>query len=187
MILALLFSCALAEEGAERVAAPYNYVISGTDNYVENLIFNGDVIISGDDAQIIFANCQFNGDVINTAENFTRVFIMPDCEVNGRLVLRNSTQEANVDKALPKFLLCTPAEVVAEDCHGAALAIGGFDITFNGETYTMADSQLYFDGNNPDAGMVPYEGQEANIFLVGRWWENGEEVIWLYSENDPNS
>ena len=184
LILMLLLSCAFAEEAAVREPAPYNYAISGEDNYVENLIFNGDVIISGDYAQIIFANCQFNGDIINTADNYTRVFIMPDCEINGSLILRNSTQEATIDSPIPKFVLFAPAPVVTEDCIGAVLALGSFDINFNGVDYTMSQAEYYADPSSPN-GVVPYEGQEADVFLVGRWWENGEEVIFTYCEDDP--
>jgi len=57
-------------------------------------------------------------------------------------------------------------------------------VSGNGETYTMADSDVYFDNSNPDQGMVPYEGQEANLFWIAQWWENGEQNILMECEYD---
>lgn len=182
--LACLFASALAE-GAERVPAAYNFVLAeGEEAYHENLIFSGDVVIGGDNAVIMFANCEFNGDIILTADEATRVYILPDCEINGRYIMRNSVQEATMEYTMPKILSYVPAEVTAEDCIGAFISLGAFDVNYNGETYSVTESQLFFDNTNPDAGLVPYEGQEANCFVVCQWWENGEKVLLLECEYD---
>lgn len=185
MAMACLFTCALAET-ADRVPASYTYNLADDETlYLENLIFNGDVAIGGGNGMIMFANCEFNGDVIQTSETSCRAMILPDCTVNGRFVLRNSIQETTLEAAFPKIMSYVPAEVIAEDCFGLFLSLGGFDVVFNGETYTMADSDVYFDNNNPDQGMVPYEGQEANLFWIAQWWENGEQNILMECEYDP--
>lgn len=180
----LSFTGALAE-ATERTPAPYTYNLADDETlYVENLIFNGDVVIGGGNGMIMFANCEFNGDVVQTSETSCRAMILPDCTVNGRFVLRNSIQEATLEAPFPKIMSYVPAEVVAEDCFGLFLSLGGFDVVFNGETYTMADSDVYFDNSNPDQGMVPYEGQEANLFWIAQWWENGEQNILMECEYD---
>ena len=185
LVLACLLGCALAES-AERIPAPYTYNLADDEFLqVENLIFNGDVIVSGGNGIVMFANCEFNGDLVQTSETGSKAFVLPDCTVNGRYVLRNSIQETTFDAPFPKILSYIPAEVVTEDCFGAFISLGGFDTVFTGETYTLAGSDVFFDANKPEQGMVPYEGQEANLFLVARWWENGEENILTYAEFDP--
>lgn len=180
----LSFTGALAE-ATERTPAPYTYNLADDETlYVENLIFNGDVVIGGGNGMIMFANCEFNGDVVQTSETSCRAMILPDCTVNGRFVLRNSIQETTLEAPFPKIMSYVPAEVIAEDCFGLFLSLGGFDVVFNGETYTMADSDVYFDNSNPDQGMVPYEGQEANLFWIAQWWENGEQNILMECEYD---
>ena len=134
---------------------------------------------------IMFANCEFNGDVVQTSEIGCRLFLLPDCTMNGRFVFRNSIQESTIETSFPKILSYVPAEVVTEDCFGTFCSLGAYDVTFNGETYTLADSDMYFDNTNPDQGMVPYEGQEANCFVVAQWWENGELNMLLECEYDP--
>lgn len=183
LLVSLLCGCAFAE--SDRYPAPYNYYLAeGGDEYVEGLIFNEDVIIHGNNAVIMFENCEFNGDIILTADTFTRVMLMPDCVINGQLIINSGVVEGTMETALPKFMVFAPAEVVLVDSYGAAIALGDFEITFDGETYTMADSQLYFDNSAPENGFVPYNGQEAHIFVVAKWQENGEEVLLVECEYD---
>jgi len=81
--LTMLCCCAAAEETApERTVAAYEYAVTEESAYVENLIFNADVIISGDASQIIFSNCEFNGNIILTSELGTKVMLF-GCDVNG--------------------------------------------------------------------------------------------------------
>lgn len=182
-------SFVLAEESssAERTAAPYMFELSDAEEkYIENLIFNEDVIISGDNANIMFINCEFNGDIINTAEEGTRVMIMENSVVNGKCIFQNNTHESTLEASFPKFMTDTPIEVINEDCFGTVVTFGDFEITFNGDTYSMADSELFFDNGNPEAGYVPYEGQEAQYFIIAQWWENGEKQIFKECEFDPS-
>ena len=184
LLVFLLGNCAFAESG--RFPAPYNYTLAeGGEEYVEGLIFNEDVIINGNDALIMFENCEFNGDIILSADTGTRVMLFPDCSVNGQLILNCGIVEGTMETSLPKFITFAPAEVVLDNSYGAVIALGDFEISFNGKTYTIADSKLFFDNSNPENGMVPYEGQEANLFVVAQWMENGEEVLLVECEYDP--
>lgn len=154
------------------------------ETVVENLIFNEPVTITGDFGIITFMNCEFNADIINAAEQFTRVILLDDCEVNGKCIVQNSLKEGTMDTPLPKFLSLIPIDFVCEDCLGAVIVLGDFDITFNGETVSLTDSEFFFDNANPDAGYVPYEGQEASLYLIGQWWENGEKVVFAECESE---
>ena len=184
LLVSLLCGCAFAESG--RFPAPYNYYLAeGGDEYVEGLIFNEDVIIYGNNATIMFENCEFNGDVILTADTFTRVMLMPNCVINGQLIINSGVVEGTIDTPLPKFLIFAPAEVVLENSYGAVIALGDFEVSFNGESYAIEDSQLFYDNANPENGMVAYEGQEANLLVVAQWVENGEEVLLVECEYDP--
>lgn len=107
------------------------------------------------------------------------------CDVQGKLVIRNTTREASFADGFPKFLTFVPAETVIEDCWGAVISAGGFDLTVNGKTHTMAHSRLFADGSNPDAGFSYYTGQEANLLAVCQWWINGKKTLLVECEYDP--
>jgi len=173
-----------AQENDGRVeATEFDFTVDPEQEIViENQIFNEPVTVTGDFGEISFVNCEFNADIINTAEQFTRIKILDDCEVNGKCIIQNSLKEGTIDTPLPKFMTAIPIDFVCEDCLGAVLVLGDFDITFNGEKVSLTDSELYFDSSNPDAGYVPYEGQEASLYLIGQWWENGEKVIFAECE-----
>ena len=181
----LFFAGAFAE-GEKMPAEQFTFELAAEETqYIENLIFDQPVTISGDYGQIFFANCGFQADVILTADAFTRVFILPDTTVNGSLVLKNNVKEGNwFDTAFPKFITYVPVPVVCEDCIGVVFTPGTFDTVFNGETYHLSDATLFYDSTKPEEGFVPYEGQEANCYMVGQWWENGEKVILVECEYD---
>ena len=169
-ILMLFSVTALADESG-RTPAEYVFELSGEDKYIENLIFNENVVISGDgSANIFFVNCQFNGDIINTCDASTRVFIL-ESEVNGNCIFRNTVTETNIDASFPKFLTDAPVNALTENCFGIVIAMGDFAITFNGESYDLASAPVFYD---LEAGFVPFDGQEANIYWVATWTENGE-------------
>lgn len=170
----------------ERTAAEeYVFELSEEEElYFENLIFEEDVTISGEYAKIIFVNCEFSGDIILTSERGTRVILL-ESDVTGTCVFKNTTKEATLELPFPKFMFSKPVKVVAEDCIGAAFTFGDFEFTFNEETYSLANAELFYDEENPDAGFVPYEDQEANIFCLAQWWENGEKFLFAECEFDP--
>ena len=169
----------------ERTVASYVYTMAdGGSDYVENLIFNEDVVIGGNNAQIIFSNCEFNGDIILTADEATRVMLL-GCDVNGTCVMSNNVAEATLEYANPKFMTDVPITVTCEDCVGSVIALGNFEVVFNGETYSMADSQLFGDTTGPDAGYVPYTGQQASYYCLAQWYENGQPNRLILCEFDP--
>ena len=178
---------ALAE--MERIPAEqFEYVLAAEEiQYIENLVFDQPVTVSGDYGQIFFANCEFHADIILTADVYTRVFILPDSTVNGKLILKNKIKEATMETSFPKYITFMPADVVCDDCAGVVISMGDFDTVFNGETYHISDATLFLDNTKPEDGLVPYEGQEANCYMVGQWWENGEKVILVECEYDPEA
>lgn len=187
LLLMLLMVCqgvsALAE-AAERTVASYEYTLTEDGAYYENLIFNADVVISGDNSQIVFSNCEFGGDIVLTADEGTRVMLL-GCEVNGTCVVRNEVHEASMEYSHPKFLTTSPISVICEEGVCSAVALGDFELTFNGQTYTMADSQLFGTVSGEEYTIVPYEGQEASLFVVAKLIEGGEESVIVLCEFDP--
>lgn len=185
MLMFVLTVCAHAEDGG-RTPAPYSFVLAeGEDQYYENLVFGGDVVISGENASIFFINCAFNGDIINTNETGNKVLLLGGCEVNGQCIFRNSIQETVLEAPFPKFISDADLNVISEDCFGAVITMGDVSITYNGQEYTLADAEFFYDADNPEAGFVPYEGQEANVLCVCEWWENGERTLFIECEFDP--
>ena len=185
-MMAFSFAVCLGETDNEAQAARNRYTFElteGYQQYIEGETFDGNVVISGDNAQIVFSGCVFNGDIVNTAEAWTRVMLL-GCEVNGKCIIKNTGKEGTIDTPLPKFLTDAPIEVVCEECLGAVVALGDFEVVLNGQTYTMADSSIFFDNSNPEAGYVPYEGQEASVYWVAQWWENGEQIIMIGAEQE---
>lgn len=176
-------ACGYAEDG-ERTIASYEYALTEDGAYVENLIFNADVVISGDHSQIVFSNCEFAGDIILTASEGTRVMLL-GCDTSGTCVVRNSVTHADLEYSHPKFLTSSPISVICEEGVCSVIALGDFEVTFNGQTYTMADSQFFGFLNEEEYTLVPYEGQEASYFVVAKIIEGDEENVMVICEFDP--
>lgn len=167
-----------AQEVVKQPATEYTFALTeGETKVVSNLIFDKDVTVSGNNAQINFVNCEFKGNVVNTASEYTRVVLEGGSTVAGQCVLQNNVKEATLESAFPKFLTDAPIDVVCKDCIGSVIALGDFDVTWNGKTYKLQDATLYFDVKNPDAGFVPYKDQQANNFCVAQWWEKGQQQV----------
>ena len=182
LLIALMLPAFAFAEDSGRMPAEYSFELYGEDKYIENLIFNENVVISGDgSAHIYFINCQFNGDIINTCDASTRVFLLAS-EVNGNCIFRNNVQETTIDASFPKYMTDSPVNALTEDCFGIVIALGDFGITLDGERYDLASAPIFMD---PEAGFVPLEGQEANLYWVASWTENGEPQIMHTAEFDP--
>ena len=168
-------------ENERSKATEFTFALAAEEErIVENLIFDEDVTISGDFGIIVFENCEFNGDIISTAEQFTRV-ILSGTTVNGNCVFKNTIKEASMDYPMPKFISSNALNIVCEDCIGSYILDGTEEnITFNGETYSIDDVEFFYDANTNE--LVPYEGQEVSTIFVGQWWENGEKVLQLFCE-----
>lgn len=170
------------EESGRSKATEFTFALSeDEERIVEDLVFDEDVTVSGDFGIIVFENCEFNGDIISTAEQFTRVILSGGTTVNGNCVFQNTIQEASMDYPMPKFISSDTLRIVCEDCIGSFILDGTeASIVFNGETYSMADVEFYYDADANE--LVPYEGQEVTSLFVGQWWENGEKVLQLFCE-----
>ena len=170
------------DENGRTKATEFTFELDAEEErIVENLIFDEDVTISGDFGAIIFENCEFNGDIINTAEQFTRVVLPEGTTVNGNCVFKNTIKEATMDYPMPKFMSPNTLNIVCEDCIGSYILQGTEDsIVFNGETYSMDDVEFFYVADTNE--LVPYEGQEASVIFVGQWWENGEKILQLFCE-----
>ena len=171
-----------ADENGKSKATEFTYELDAEEErIVENLIFDEDVTISGDFGIITFENCEFNGDIINTAGQFTRVILPDGTTVNGNCVFKNTVKEATMDYPMPKFVSPNTLNIVCEDCIGSCVLDGTEgNMIFNGETYSMADAEFFYDADANE--LVPYDGQEAAVLFVGQWWENGEEVLQVFCE-----
>ncbi len=170
------------DESGRSKATEFTFELAAEEERtVENLIFDEDVTISGDFGIIIFENCEFNGDIISTADQFTRVVLPDGTTVNGNCVFKNTIKEANMDYPMPKFMSPNALNIVCEDCIGSGILLSTENsITFNGETYSMADVESYYVADTNE--LVPYEGQDASTLFVGQWWENGEMVLQMFCE-----
>ena len=170
------------DENGRSKATEFTFELAAEEEQIfENLIFDEDVTVSGDFGTIVFENCEFNGDIINTAEQFTKVILTNGTTVNGECVFRNTTKEATMDTPIPKFIGSGTLNIICEECIGAGVVEGAeANIIFNGKPYSISDAE-YFSGSETD-GVVPYEGQEANWLYVGQWWENGEKFVFVECE-----
>ena len=170
------------EENGRSKATEFTFELAAEEErIVENLVFDEDVTISGDFGIIVFENCEFNGDIINAAEQFTRVILPDGTTVNGNCVFKNTTKEATMDSPIPKFISPNTLNIVCEDCIGSGvLESTEENITFNGEAYSIADAGFFLDPDTND--LVPYEGQEVSVLFVGQWWENGELKKTIFCE-----
>lgn len=158
-------------------ADQYEFTASADEETeVRDLIFDGDVTVTGEGEAVYFRNCEFRGNVINEAATRTVVWIMPDCEFDegAHCIIRSGVREADIDYSIPKIATCVPVEAECEDL-GGIIAGGLFDIVMNGRTFSAADAEYYQTG---DGDIVLYEeGMEASAHVVIHWWENGEEVV----------
>lgn len=170
------------EESGRSKATEFTFALAAEEErIVENLIFDGDVTVSGDFGIIVFENCEFNADIINTAEQFTRVILSGGTTVNGNCVFKNTVKEATMDYPMPKFISPDTLSVVCEDCIGSCVLDGTEEsVIFNGEAYSMADVEFFYDADANE--LVPYDGQEVSTLFVGQWWESGEKVLQLFCE-----
>ncbi len=158
-------------------ATKFSFAVEeGEELFMENLSFAEDVTVSGDNGSVVFVNCEFQGNITNTASLGTRV-ILQDSTVSGKCIFQNDGKEATLDTSLPKFLSTSSIDAVCEDCYGSVVALGDFEITLNDETYSLETAEHFYDN-----GLVPYEGQDADVFCAAQWWENGEYVLLTLAE-----
>ena len=164
--------------GSTRVKAEiYEFTASPEESiYINNQIFNGEVAISGEGQDIYFSNCEFKANVVSYCSAATKVTILPDCEFfeGAHCVLMSGVREADMDYPLPKFALSFPVEVECPDL-GGVIAMGNFDISFDGQIYHAGDA-MYIQ--TADGSIIENDGSIAcSVHVVGQWWENGEKIV----------
>ncbi len=157
----------------------------GETKDVADTIFSQDVTINGNNGRITFVNCEFQENIITTATEGTQI-ILEQSALDGQCMFQNDVKEATVEWSFPKFLVDSSVDVVSEDCIGSVIALGDFPVSFNGQEFTMQDSAWFYDLSDLEAGLVPYEGQDANYYCVVQWWEGDEKVVFVECEYDPN-
>lgn len=173
------------DENGMSIATEFEFTIdSENEQVIDNLIFNEDVYIKGDNGKLIFNKCEFNGKLINASKEGAYVFISEWCTFgeNFEALIDNGVEEASLDYSLSKFMLLQPMPVTIKGA-GAVTSLGDFDLTVNGKTYSKADAQYFLDEVN-GGGMEEYDGtQEGNMLYVGSWTENGEIVEFVLLDN----
>jgi len=182
-LLTMMFSFAVAE-GELTDATEYTFNLANEEQaFVADTRFNETVVVYGEQAQIYFENCEFNGDIILRAEEGTRVFLF-GCTMNGKCIFQNTTKEASfVGTAFPKFGSDTTFEVVANECFGCAVALHtDMEVIFNGVTYGPQDTGYYWTEEDPDAGYRPYMGEDLSAYFVAQWWECGTKMATVGGE-----
>lgn len=166
-------------EGTTRVEAEiYEFAASSDEPiFINNQIFNGEVAVSGEGQDIYFSNCEFKANVVSYCPAATKINIQSDCEFadGAHCVLMSGVREADMDYPLPKFVLTFPVEVECSDL-GGAIAMGDFDITFDGQTYGIGDAAYV---QTADGSIVENDGSvTCAAHVVGQWWENGEKIVY---------
>ena len=174
MTLCLLLPCLWAGAEGATLLLPEN-----GDAVLEGVSFPGDVIISGDNARVTLSNCQVQGNVILTAGEGTMVLLF-GTTVAGDCVLQSGVSEGTIETSLPKFMTDSPIRLVSDNSLGGVIALGDFDVTFNGEAFGPKDISLYYE----NGGLVTYEGQPFDYYVLARWWEQGEETTLVMAEKE---
>ena len=186
LVLCLGMTAYAEEEMMERTDADYTYTLApGGFEYLENLIFHGNVVIQGEKAQIVFVNCEFKGDIILKANEATRVMLL-GCDMAGACMIQNEVTTADlVDYAHPKFMADCPVKVFCENGAGSLINLGDHESFFNDQAYTLASSDVYCWVDGENLVLEPYKDQQANLYSVCKWFENGEAKITVICEYDP--
>lgn len=166
-----------ATSSENKASAPCSYDLSGQENLtVENLVFDEDVTVTGENGKITFLNCAFNGNIINKGGEGARVCLWQDCTFadSSECILDPALEEATMDTDLPKFMIfCTMPNVSCEKL-GAVISSAEQAIRLNGEEHPIEAAEFHI--NETTGEFIPYSGQEANAHNVAKWIEGGEAV-----------
>ena len=170
---------------ARELAEVYEFDLSGQDIIVNGQVFDGDITITGENGQISFFNCAFNGKVINQGGEGARVFINGDCAFadGAECILDSALKEATIETDLPKFLIFCEMPNVSCVNSGAVVTLADQPIRLNGESYAIGSAELFINEMTGESGA--YDGQEANFHNFAKWVEGGADVqmhIALFSE-----
>ena len=174
LALAVIMLFALSSCGKNEAV---EYDITGKSDFsVADTTFDGDVVITGEGGAVTFANCVFNGNIVNKGGEGARVIFAEDCKFaeDSECVIDSPIKEATLETDLPKFLIFCEAPSVSCKNSGAVLTLSENEIEFNGEKYPIENAELF--NNDATGEIVPFSGQEVNLHNVAKWTENGEEI-----------
>jgi len=174
LALAVVMLFALSSCGKNEAV---EYDITGKSDFsVADTTFDGDVVITGEGGSVTFADCVFNGNIINKGGEGARVIFVGECKFaeDSVCVIESSVKEATIETDLPKFLIFCEAPSISCKNSGAVLTLAENVIEFNGEKYPIENAELY--NNDATGEIIPFAGQEVNFHNVAKWIENGEEV-----------
>jgi len=162
---------------------------------------------------VVMLNSNGSGSAINKSADQTSALIKAIAEVDEKLpadgdTILEKTGELQLDKFyviaaaaggannqfdaiasyLPQYMEAAFLRNASGKWQGDAngdntIPLGDIPVTIDGTAYTMADAQVYLDMSNPEAGLVPYEGQPASYYYVAQWWEGDEKVVMVIAEN----
>lgn len=144
--------------------------------FISDLIFRGDVTVSGVGQMVYFSNCVFCGNVTLASPEATIVYIDSACafENSSKCFIDNDVTGTTIDYNMPKFVLEIPAEV---ECAytGNVITIDGVSFKLNGRTY---DSDEYSIIQTSDGSVIPYdESIPCSMHAAAHWWEDGVEQL----------
>lgn len=180
--LALVLSLCLVACGSTAPAASSGkasettYDLSGKEENVDGMTFDGDVIVTGENGRLTFTNCTFNAKVINKGGEGAKVFVWADCTFakGAECILDSTLKEATGDTDLPKFMIFCDYPGVTCKGAGAVVMPGNLAAKVNGAEYPIDTAEYFVDETTGE--FVPYSGQEANMHNFAMWEENGEAV-----------
>ncbi len=144
--------------------------------FISDLIFRGDVTVSGVGQMVYFSNCVFCGSVTLASPEATIVYIDSACafQDGAGCFIVNDVTEATIDYSMPKFVLEIPAVIECANT-GNVIAKDGVSFMLNGRTY---DPDEYCIIQNPDGSVIDYdESIPCSMHAAAHWWENGEEML----------
>ncbi len=158
-------------------ATDFEITVEGSDKEpISAVYFGEDVVLKGDNFNVSFVNCVFEGNIINEGSGRAMAFIDTTCELSEdtQCIINNNTKEADfIMSPFPKFFdFSDSINVICKDCIGAA---AGYRVAIlNGVKYTAENADYFYAA---DGTCVPYSGQEFDLIMACQAWENGEKKV----------
>ena len=168
-------------EGREAATELVITVAEGEELAFENMYY-GDILTVEGAGVVSFVNCGFEKGIDFDGSFGSRIVISDGCEFapDTCVWLLHEETEATIDDTLPRVLTFgVPVELAGESM-GTIVSVGMDSVTFNGETYTIDGCELALNEAG-DAIVEIDPSAEYDSIAVARWWENGEEQMFVYA------
>jgi len=168
-------------EGREAATELTISVGEGEELTFENMYY-GDILTVEGAGAVNFVNCGFEKGIDFDGAFGSRIVVSEGCEFapDTFVWLLHEDTEATLEDSLPRVIsLGAPVELAGESM-GTLVGIGLDSVTFNGEVYTIDGCELALS----EAGdsFVEFDpSAEYDSIAVARWWENGEEQLFVYA------